>query len=149
MELFALGRKLTKLAERALPAGQLNPSTRSVLIDIAAHPGSAISEITARTGFPQSHVSAAVARLRELGSVTTEPDPTDGRRTLARVTPATVRMVARRSHVRIDGVIAAALAGENGPAEPDDVAEVLAALELLSAKLTPRARARIAAERES
>src|ERR1700722_297143 len=84
--LYLLGRKLMKSAEPALPAGGLQSSVRMVVIDVAEHPDSAIGEITARTGFPQSHVSASVARLRELGAVHTTPDPADGRRTLVRIT---------------------------------------------------------------
>jgi DNA-binding IclR family transcriptional regulator len=40
-----------------------------VLIDVSEHADSSIGEIAARTGFPQSHVSASVARLRELGTL--------------------------------------------------------------------------------
>lgn len=149
VELFALGRKLIKLSERALPTGQLSASVRSVLIDVAAHPDSSISEITARTGFPQSHVSGSVARLRELGSVVTVPDPADGRRTLVQVTPATVRRVMRNNRGSVDAVIAGVLAGDDGETDPEVLAEVLAALDVLSRRLTPKARSRIAAERVS
>jgi hypothetical protein len=58
-----------------------------VLADVFAHPGSSISEITARTGMPQSHVSETVARLREQGTVESFPDPADRRRTRQRAAP--------------------------------------------------------------
>ena len=147
--MFALGRKLMKLSEQALPKGELNPAVRSVLIDVAGHPASSISEITARTGFPQSHVSASVARLRDLGAVATAPDPADGRRTLVTVRPRILGRVARRKSAQVDGIIADAMGAGDGLAKPSDVAEVLAALELLSRRLTPKARARIAAGRAS
>ena len=67
LELFLLGRTLMKLGEEAMPPGgldQMTPSVRSVLVDTFSNPGSSVSEITERTGFPQSHVSASIARLR-------------------------------------------------------------------------------------
>ncbi|HTR71489.1 MAG TPA: winged helix DNA-binding protein [Mycobacteriales bacterium] len=145
LELFVLGRKLMKLASRALPEGGLSSSVRSVLIDVAAHPDSSISQITERTGFPQSHVSTSVARLREMNAVRTSPDPLDGRRTLVRVTPETIRRVARSRTGPVDGL----LAGVLGDDDPAVLAEVIDALEMLSRRLTPKARARIAAERAS
>jgi DNA-binding MarR family transcriptional regulator len=145
LELFVLGRKLMKLADRAMPSGELPTSVRSVLIDVAAHPGSSISQVTTRTGYPQSHVSASVARLRELGAVQTESDPVDGRRTLVRVTPQTIRRAARRNTTSVDGVLAGALSD----GDPAELAEVIGALEMLSRRLTPKALARIAAERAS
>jgi DNA-binding MarR family transcriptional regulator len=149
LELFVLGRKLMKLAEASLPTGQLGASVRSVLMDIAAHPGSGISEITTRTGFPQSHVSASVARLRELGAVASEPDPADGRRTLVRVTPEAIRRAARAPAAAVDDALAAVLGRRNGSVDPAELAEVIAALEMLSRRLTPKARARLAKERVS
>ena len=145
IELFVLGRKLMKLAELALPAGELNPSVRSVLLDVATKPGSSISEITERTGFPQSHVSASVAKLREIGAVETEVDPLDRRRTLVRITPTTIRRATRRATTPVDNV----LAGAMGDGDTDEVAEVLEALDLLARRLTPKALARIRSERAS
>ena len=77
-----------------------------MLLDIAANPGSSISEITARTGYPQSHVSTSVIKLRHFGAVRTEVDPRDRRRTLVWVVPETVR----RAHSRITSTADAAIA---------------------------------------
>src|SRR6476661_8473254 len=92
VELFLLGRALMKIGEEALPeppggAGRYAGSARLVLIvasDIAAHPDTAVGEIAARTGLPQSQVSTAVARLKEAGAVVTQNDPADRRRLLVR-----------------------------------------------------------------
>src|SRR4029077_5693015 len=93
LDLIVLGRQLTKIGEEVLrgsgdPAGQdagghgerparatgrprQAPSrlTRRTLVvrDVFAHPGSSITDITARTGLPQSYVSESVARLRSQG----------------------------------------------------------------------------------
>src|SRR5690349_3637718 len=62
IELFLLGRTLMKIGEEAIPTEGIsaNPALhRSILIvasDIRAHPGTTVSEITGRTGFPQSQV---------------------------------------------------------------------------------------------
>jgi DNA-binding MarR family transcriptional regulator len=145
LELFMLGRKLMKLADRALPDSDVPTSVRSVLIDVTAHPRTSISQITARTGFLQSQVSSSVARLRDLGAVETEPDPADGRSTLVRVVPSVVKRAAKRSAVPVDAVLAVVMADR----DPSEVREVIDALEMLSKRLTPKARARIAAERAS
>jgi len=133
-ELFLLGRKLMDLAESALPRGVIGTSVRLVLIDIAYHPGSSISEITERTGFPQSHVSQSVAKLRELGVLETSVDPSDRRRTLVRPTPL---MRQRRARVGaatpLEGILVAQLA----ESQQDRVDEAAAAIELLAGLLTP------------
>ncbi|WP_432992825.1 MarR family transcriptional regulator [Dactylosporangium sp. CA-233914] len=90
LELLVLGRTLMKLGSVAMPAlgdESLPASVRSVLIDVTQHPDSSVGEIAARTGFPQSHVSASIARLQEHGSVVSSPDPRDRRRTLVRPNP--------------------------------------------------------------
>src|SRR5690242_1551492 len=90
IELFLLGRTLMKIGEEAIPVdgvGAYSTSHRSVLIvasDVRANPGSSVGEIAERTGFPQSKVSACVARLREAGAIDAEPDPADRRRLLVR-----------------------------------------------------------------
>lgn len=130
--LFLLGRKLMQIAERSLPQGKLATSVRLVLADVAYHPDSSITEITARTGFPQSLVSTAVARLRELGVVESERDPSDGRRTLVRTTGAMNDRAERAGAAPIEAVLTD-LAGD----DRDRVPEAMAALELLARLLTP------------
>ena len=139
LQLFLLGRKLMKLGEEALPPSgfqQMPASVRSVLVDVYEHPGSSVSEIMARTGFPQSHVSASVARLRDKGGVITAPDPADRRRTLVSPNPEVLRSgLPSLPWVPVDDVLAEAI----GSDDPGQVAEAVAALELLARLLTPRA----------
>src|SRR4051794_36990823 len=90
VELFRLGRRLMKLGVLAIPPSgfrELPSSVRMVLVDVFDHPGSTIGQIVERTGFPQSHVSGAVARLRDDGVLTTTVDPLDRRRTLVAPSP--------------------------------------------------------------
>jgi DNA-binding MarR family transcriptional regulator len=142
VELFVLSRKLMQLAESALPQGRVATSARLVAVDVAYNPGSSISEIVARTGFPQSHVSASVAKLREFGVLQTEIDPTDHRRTLVRFTPAAMERAANVTSAPIEPLLAAALVDE----DQSDVAEVAAALELLARRLAPEALAHLRSE---
>ena|ERR1700722_3189558 len=135
MSLYLLGRKLMQIAEGMLPTGRKVTSARLVFVDVAYHPNSSITEITERTGFTQSLVSMAVATLRERGLLETEPDPLDRRRTLVRTTPAINAVEVRLSHVSIDEV----LAKELGPGHEEDLAQVMAALDLLSRLFTPEA----------
>jgi DNA-binding MarR family transcriptional regulator len=131
MSLFLLGRKLMQIAEGALPGGKKGTSRRLVFVDVAYHPNSSISEITTRTGFPQSLVSTAVAGLRELGLLESEPDPLDRRRTLVRTTPALEAIQDRLGSVPIDDILARELAADN------QLTDVIAAIDLLSRLLIP------------
>ncbi|MGW1729132.1 MarR family winged helix-turn-helix transcriptional regulator [Streptomyces sp. NPDC002306] len=141
VELFLLGRALMKIGEKALPeppgaAGRYAGSARTVLIvasDIAAHPDTAVGEIAARTGLPQSQVSSAIARLKEAGSVQTAPDPADRRRVLVRQATEVSERVAQ---VRAAG-IEEALAGALGSDEPQRLREVSQALDVLARNLLP------------
>ena len=133
MSLFLLGRKLMQLAERALPEGKSATSGRLVFVDVAYHPNSSITEITERTGFPQSLVSTSVARLRDIGLLETGPDPLDRRRTLVRTTPALKGVQDRLGPVSIDHILAQELPGDHH----EELTEVMAALDLLSRLLTP------------
>lgn len=139
-----LGRTLMKIGEEAIPTeGKQATGVRSVLIvllDIIEHPDSSVGEITARTGFPQSHVSASVARLREAGSVVTEVDSADRRRLLVRKAPKVSERALEVASTPIDAALGAALG-------TDDVAEVVAQLEALAERLTPDTLARLRAAR--
>jgi DNA-binding MarR family transcriptional regulator len=141
-ELFLLGRKLMKLGEAAMPPSRLEDKTaasaRLVMSDIFCHPGSSVSEITERTGFPQSLVSLSVARLRDLGAVTTAPDPADRRRTLVRPAESMTDRAQRRAAVPVDQTIAAAMSAEAAGHLP----EALAALETLGQLMVPEVHRR-------
>ena len=143
LELFLLGRTLMKIAEAAIPAAGAHPlpaAVRSVLLDVYEHPNNSIGEIAARTGFPQSHVSASVARLRVLGvALETTVDPRDHRRTLVGPVATADTGVAPPAPSPVDRALAVAL----GTDDPKEVAAVVAILEGLAARLTPRALARI------
>ena len=138
LELFLLGRKLMKLGEEAIPPSgfhQIPASVRSVLIDVYEHPGSSVSEITARTGFPQSHVSASVTRLRESRALVTSIDPADRRRTLVSPNPEVRRLLSSLPQVPVDTVLARAI----GTGDSGQASEAVAALELLAQLLMPDA----------
>lgn len=121
LDLIVLGRQLARLGERAmrdgdphqggpaaigaaLPAGAL-----IVMRDVLAHPGSSITDITDRTGLPQSYVSESVNKLRVKGIAEISADPADRRRTLVRLTSSNVEEVARHSAREVDDVLRTAL----------------------------------------
>ncbi|WP_406835316.1 MarR family winged helix-turn-helix transcriptional regulator [Streptomyces sp. AHU1] len=146
VELFLLGRTLMKIGEAAMPepeGGERHGGgVRSVLIvasDVAAHPGSAVGEIAARTGLPQSQVSTSVARLKEAGAVVTAPDPADRRRLLVRQAPELSARVAEVRATTIEDALATALADST----PEDRKEVADALEVLARHLSPHSSARV------
>ncbi len=148
LELFLLGRKLMKLGEEAIPPSgfhQMAASIRSVMIDVFTHPGASISDITERTGFPQSHVSASVAKLRDLGALVTEADTADRRRTLVYPAPGIIHRGMQHASTPINETIAKAL----GAADQAQVVQVVAALELLAKLLSPQPLTRIRSEQGS
>jgi DNA-binding MarR family transcriptional regulator len=128
-----------KLGEEAMPrAGfvRLPSSVQTILIDISEHPDSSISQVVARTGFPQSLVSEAVARLRDRGALITAVDPTDRRRTLVRMS-ADIRTRMRRAPAdSVEPVIAAAL----GIDDPEELARVISTLQALADRLSAAAQ---------
>jgi DNA-binding MarR family transcriptional regulator len=135
-DLIVLGRQLARIGETVM-RGQAPPAQPTiagmVLADVFAHPGSSISEITTRTGMPQSHVSETVARLRGQGTVESFPDPADRRRTLVRVSPQHPSNVMRAALVPVDEALIAAL----GELTPDEAADIVKTLEGLAARLRP------------
>jgi DNA-binding MarR family transcriptional regulator len=128
-QLHRLGRRLIELS-RAVTAEasdpSLTPGETAVLEDVLRHSDSSVSEIQARTGFVQSHVSASVARLRQRGLVQTTPDPADGRRTRVRVARDARRAIMARAGRRVDQAIARAVD------DPDQARRVTVLLEELA-----------------
>ncbi|MFD8492957.1 MarR family winged helix-turn-helix transcriptional regulator [Amycolatopsis sp. NPDC059657] len=112
-ELYLLGKHLMELASHGMrdDADPEVPEIFLVLISVIVEaPGLSISELTARSGFAQSHVSAAVAQLREQGAVETRPDPADRRRTLITPVEGLVTAVAQRQQRDAEQILTVALA---------------------------------------
>jgi DNA-binding MarR family transcriptional regulator len=136
LDLVILGRRLTRIGEEAMrgSGGRAMPTgTQLVLTDVFRNPSSSIKEITARTGLRQSHVSVAVAQLRDLGVLQTGPDPHDRRRTIVALHASHPRRVARAGAVSVDDALARAL----GDADPAQLEAVIAQLEDLDRRLRP------------
>jgi DNA-binding MarR family transcriptional regulator len=112
-----------------------------VASDIRAHPDSSVGQIAERTGFPQSMVSACIARLREAGAIEAATDPNDRRRLLVRPASQVSARVAKVRAAPVDATLAAAL----GTDDPRQIAEIVAALETLARHLTPQALTRLRA----
>jgi DNA-binding MarR family transcriptional regulator len=128
-----LGKRLVELSRAVVTdAGDmpLTPGEVAVLTDAIRHPDSSVTDIHARTGFVQSHVSASVARLRERHLVQTMVDPADGRRTRVRVTDAAISAIMGRAGRQVDTAIGEAVTGaaeaRRVVALLDELAELLA-----------------------
>jgi DNA-binding MarR family transcriptional regulator len=137
LDLIMLGRQLSRIGEEAMrgswaPGMPIGPSL--VLRDVFAHPDSSISDVTARTGLPQSYVSESVAKLRDRGIVETSADPSDGRRTLVRIAPDHPRTIVAKGSVPVDAALAEAL-GE--PADGAAIAQIIGTLSDIAVRLTP------------
>lgn len=134
VELFQLGRWLTKLGEDAMrPLGvpPSRPGRCVILRDALAFPDSSVGEIATRTGLPQSYVSGMVAKLCELGPFETWADPADRRRTLVRVSRSGPTAVVVPRSVPVDGPLIEAL----GDFPPASAAQLVSALGETAARL--------------
>jgi len=143
LDLILLGRQLTRIGERAMRGGvteddgsaaygaALPAGALVVMRDVLAHPGSSITDITARTGLPQSYVSESVNKLRVKGIAEISADPADRRRTLVRLTAKHLDQVARHSARDADDALRRAL----GSLEEDRMRQVLAMLTDLAGRL--------------
>lgn len=142
-----LGRRLMRIGANAIPPGEfreLPTGVRMVLVDVLENPGSTIGQIVERTGFPQSHVSTAVARLRDSGRLVTSVDPADRRRTVVVPSARYLKRLeeGRRAMPPIDEAMRAALLDQLGPAGEARLCEATAAVELLaSLVVAPKALA--------
>ncbi len=128
-QLHRLGKRLLALSrEVTTQAGDpsLTPGELAVLEDALTHPGSSVSQIQARTGFAQSHVSVSVTRLKQRGLVDTASDPADGRRTRVRVSEDARRAIMTRASRRIDQAITHAVG------DPDQAQRVRVLLDELA-----------------
>ena len=112
VQLHRLGKRLIDLARQVTTdAGdtELTPGEIAVLEDVLKHPGTAVTEIQARTGFAQSHVSTSVARLRERGLIVAAPDPEDRRRTRLALAEIAYQAIMRRAGRSADQTITEAV----------------------------------------
>lgn len=140
LDLIVLGRQLTRIGEHVLRSGEhtdgrgreLPPGALLVMRDVLGHPGSSITDITARTGLPQSYVSDSVSRLRRLGMAETRPDPSDGRRTLVQVPASHLDRVAGKSARQADTTLLMAL----GDPDEAQAQQILAVLAEIAARLS-------------
>lgn len=133
-------------------AGMADPSDPDVsqadrvIIDVVVdHPGSSISDITARAGFTQSYVSASVGRMRERGWVHTSPDPADRRRTLVSAPEALSAVIAQREDRDAQAILAVALSeppGADDDLDDPEMTKVIDVLTELHRRLTARALSR-------
>lgn len=134
LDLIILGRQLGRIGEHAMRGGDLEDESVAlhaalpvgaliVMRDVLAHPGSSITDITGRTGLPQSYVSESVNKLRIKGIAEINADPADRRRTLVRLTATQIDQVARHSARIADDLLRTQLGDL-----PDDAAVRLIAM---------------------
>jgi DNA-binding MarR family transcriptional regulator len=143
LDLIILGRQLSRIGERAMRGGDLEDDEPAalrvalpagaliVMRDVLAHPGSSITDITARTRLPQSYVSESVNKLRVKGIAEINADPADRRRTLVRLAPTHIDQVARHSARDADDLLRAAL----GDLPADSARQVISTLTDLGRRL--------------
>jgi DNA-binding MarR family transcriptional regulator len=143
LDLIILGRQLARIGERAMREGDpgddgpgalgnaLPAGALIVMRDVLTHPGSSISDITTRTGLPQSHVSESVNKLRVKGIAEIKADAADRRRTLVKLTATCQDQVVRYSARNADDALRRAL----GDVPGDSAHQIIAMLNDLARRL--------------
>ena len=102
--LSGLARDLTHVhADKAATPGEL-----AILDDLLVNGRSAVRDITDRTGFAQSHVSASLAKLTERGQVKWEKNPKDARSRWADLTQKERAQLEAAAATRVEDALAAA-----------------------------------------
>jgi SAM-dependent methyltransferase len=139
-ELYFLGRKLTAVADNALPADsalrRIRPAARLVLEDAARHSGTSAAETAERTGLSPAEVSVLAAALTAEGLAETAEGPTGTRISVGRAGPFREYTAAPADK---------ALAGALGTTDTAEVREVAGLLESLVRRIYPASPPRGAA----
>ncbi|HHU40167.1 MAG TPA: winged helix-turn-helix transcriptional regulator [Propionibacterium sp.] len=125
--LSGLARDLTHVhADKAATPGEL-----AILDDLLVNGRSAVRDITDRTGFAQSHVSASLAKLTERGQVKWEKNPKDARSRWADLTQKERAQLEAAAATRVED----ALAEQLGRQDAEKLVKLLArAAKLLDVK---------------
>jgi DNA-binding MarR family transcriptional regulator len=125
-ELTAVTERFTRMSIRLPRTQQLSFTTLSVLHTLAGRGPHRMTELAASEQVTQSAITQMVTKLEREGLVAREPDPSDGRAVLVRVTEAGAAIVEGRRAERRNGL--AELAGQLSAAERAAVAAALPAL---------------------
>ena len=107
--LHHLGRRLSGLAggmTHAQVAKGTTPGEMAILDDLLINGRSAVRDITERTGFAQSHVSASLAKLTERGQVKWEKNPKDARSRWADLAPKERARLEEAAATRVEDALA-------------------------------------------
>ena len=122
--LHQLGRRLSGLAGDLTHAHSdkaTTPGELAILDDLLLHGRSAVRDITGRTGFAQSHVSASLAKLVERGQVTWEKNPKDARSRWADLTKGERAVLEAAAATRVED----ALSEQLGRADAEKLVKLL------------------------
>lgn len=100
-ELIWLGQRLAEAGRAELQASAPDVPVAELIVmgDLLDNAASSITEIAARTGYVQSRVSTAVAKLVERGWAAIGSDPADGRRTLVSIPEPTRKAALKQQRV--------------------------------------------------
>lgn len=114
--LHQLGRRLSGLAgdmTHAQVAKGTTPGEMAILDDLLLNGRSAVRDITERTGFAQSHVSASLAKLTERDQVRWEKNPKDARSRWADLAPKERARLEEAAATRVEDALAEKLGAQD------------------------------------
>lgn len=138
-DLHRLARTLREIALEATGntgPDRVNPGELAVLEDIARHPGSAIRDITSRTGLAQSLVSRIVRAAAEGGALSIASDEHDRRRVRVELSASARATILQRASNPLDAALAARTPGLTQAERRSLQTHLTAAADLLERALT-------------
>jgi len=131
----ALGR-ISRLLERSIASEGLTRTQLSVLGTVRRHGPIGIGELAEIEGVNPTMLSRIVAKLDEIGLISRQPDPDDGRAARVVITSAGAELQARLQQERTD--VLSAMLRELPPGRSRQLLDALPALEALVEQMAAR-----------
>jgi len=131
VQLLRLSKRLADLVRDVTTSAgpsTLTPAEVTILGVVLGQPDRSVSELSAATGFAQSHVSTSAARLRAADLLAARPDPADGRVTRLRLTARARRAIRQRASTPATRALQAALGDPVKARSAERLLDELAAL---------------------
>jgi DNA-binding MarR family transcriptional regulator len=126
----SIGKLVRRVRERT-PRGDLTSAQKSVILRLERDGPGTVSMLAKAESVRHQSMRVTVAGLEAMGTVCGAPDPTDGRQTIFRLTPAGVKRLQRARAAKEDWLFRA-LEAQLTPREHEELAAAVRLLQRLA-----------------
>lgn len=127
---ISVSKLIRRVREQAHP-GDFTSAQKSVLLRLDRDGPATVSALARAESVRPQSMRVTVAGLEEMGAISGQPDPTDGRQTLIALTP-TFRKTVKASRAAKNDWLVRALQAQLSPQEQDTLAAAVKLLERLA-----------------